>query len=26
LPTTPAMPWDVLMAHPDYMHALDLLP
>jgi beta-N-acetylhexosaminidase len=26
LPTAPALPWDALMAHPDYMHALDLLP
>jgi beta-N-acetylhexosaminidase len=26
LPTTPPIAWDVLMAQPDYMHALDLLP
>ena len=26
LPVTTALPWDVLMAHPDYMHAMDLLP
>ncbi|HWP13736.1 MAG TPA: beta-N-acetylhexosaminidase [Ramlibacter sp.] len=26
LPTTPAQPWDALMAHPDYIHALNLLP
>jgi beta-N-acetylhexosaminidase len=26
LPAAPALPWDTLMAHPDYMRALDLLP
>ena len=26
LPTAPALSWDALMAHPDYMHAVDLLP
>jgi beta-N-acetylhexosaminidase len=26
LPATPAHDWDALMAHPDYIHALDLLP
>jgi beta-N-acetylhexosaminidase len=26
LPATPAQPWDALMAHPDYIHALGLLP
>lgn len=26
LPKGTAQPWDALMAHPDYMHALDLLP
>jgi beta-N-acetylhexosaminidase len=26
LPVAPAPAWDALMAHPDYMHALDLLP
>lgn len=26
LPVTPAAPWDALMAHPDYIRALDLLP
>jgi len=26
LPKGAALPWDALMAHPDYMHALDLLP
>jgi len=26
LPTSPAVPWDTLMAHPNYIHALDLLP
>lgn len=26
LPVAPALPWDTLMAHPDYMRALDLLP
>ncbi|MDB5872715.1 MAG: beta-N-acetylhexosaminidase [Ramlibacter sp.] len=26
LPAGPAMPWDALMAHPDYIHALGLLP
>ena len=26
LPIAPALPWDTLMAHPDYMRALDLLP
>jgi beta-N-acetylhexosaminidase len=26
LPAAPALPWDALMAHPDYIHALDLLP
>jgi beta-N-acetylhexosaminidase len=26
LPVAPALPWDALMAHPDYMRALDLLP
>jgi beta-N-acetylhexosaminidase len=26
LPASPAVPWDALMAHPDYIHALDLLP
>ncbi|HSV44857.1 MAG TPA: beta-N-acetylhexosaminidase [Ramlibacter sp.] len=26
LPAAPALSWDALMAHPAYMHALDLLP
>jgi len=26
LPRGPAMSWDALMSHPEYMHALDLLP
>jgi beta-N-acetylhexosaminidase len=26
LPATPPLSWDALMAHPGYMHALDLLP
>ncbi len=26
LPAGPALAWEALMAHPDYMHALDLLP
>jgi beta-N-acetylhexosaminidase len=26
LPVTPATPWDALMAHPDYIQAMDLLP
>jgi beta-N-acetylhexosaminidase len=26
LPRGPALNWDALMAHPEYMHALDLLP
>jgi beta-N-acetylhexosaminidase len=26
LPVAPALTWDTLMAHPDYMGALDLLP
>ena len=26
LPVGAALPWDALMSHPDYMHALDLLP
>jgi beta-N-acetylhexosaminidase len=26
LPKSAALPWDALMAHPDYIHALDLLP
>jgi beta-N-acetylhexosaminidase len=26
LPHAPALPWDALMAHPDYIHALGLLP
>jgi len=26
LPTAPAQSWDALMTHPDYMHALGLLP
>ncbi|MBA3771754.1 MAG: beta-N-acetylhexosaminidase [Ramlibacter sp.] len=26
LPKAPASPWDTLMAHPDYIQALDLLP
>jgi beta-N-acetylhexosaminidase len=26
LPAAPAMPWDALMAHPGYIHALDLIP
>jgi beta-N-acetylhexosaminidase len=26
LPATPAQDWDALMAHPDYIHALALLP
>jgi beta-N-acetylhexosaminidase len=26
LPVATALPWDVLMAHPDYMQAMDLLP
>jgi beta-N-acetylhexosaminidase len=26
LPQGPALPWNALMAHPDYIHALDLLP
>ncbi|MDP3760300.1 MAG: beta-N-acetylhexosaminidase [Ramlibacter sp.] len=26
LPKGAALPWDALMAHPDYIHALDLLP
>jgi beta-N-acetylhexosaminidase len=26
LPTAPVQPWDALMAHPDYIHALGLLP
>jgi beta-N-acetylhexosaminidase len=26
LPVGPALEWDALMAHPDYIHALDLLP
>jgi beta-N-acetylhexosaminidase len=26
LPAAPALPWDMLMAHPDYMRALDLIP
>jgi beta-N-acetylhexosaminidase len=26
LPTGPALPWDALMSHPDYMQALGLLP
>ncbi len=26
LPAAPAMPWDALMAHPDYIHAMGLLP
>jgi beta-N-acetylhexosaminidase len=26
MPASPALAWDALMAHPDYMHALDLLP
>jgi beta-N-acetylhexosaminidase len=26
LPTSAPLGWDALMAHPDYMHALDLLP
>jgi beta-N-acetylhexosaminidase len=26
LPAAPALPWDTLMAHPDYMRALDLIP
>jgi beta-N-acetylhexosaminidase len=26
LPRGPALSWDALMAHPEYMHALDLLP
>jgi beta-N-acetylhexosaminidase len=26
LPRGPAPDWDALMSHPDYMHALDLLP
>ncbi len=26
LPAAPALPWDALMAHPDYIHALGLLP
>jgi beta-N-acetylhexosaminidase len=26
LPAAPAVPWDTLMAQPDYMRALDLLP
>ncbi|HWP12980.1 MAG TPA: beta-N-acetylhexosaminidase, partial [Ramlibacter sp.] len=26
LPTAPALPWDALMGHPDYIQALDLLP
>jgi beta-N-acetylhexosaminidase len=26
LPSSPSPAWDALMAHPEYMHALDLLP
>jgi len=26
LPVTPALPWDALMAHPDYIRAMGLLP
>jgi beta-N-acetylhexosaminidase len=26
LPAGRGLSWDALMAHPDYMHALDLLP
>ncbi len=26
LPAAPALPWDALMSHPDYIHALGLLP
>src|SRR5665647_1950734 len=26
LPAAPALPWEALMAHPDYIHALGLLP
>jgi beta-N-acetylhexosaminidase len=26
LPRGPALSWDALMSHPEYMHALDLLP
>jgi beta-N-acetylhexosaminidase len=26
LPVAPALPWDALMSHPDYIHALGLLP
>jgi beta-N-acetylhexosaminidase len=26
LPNFPALPWDALMVHPDYMHALDCIP
>jgi beta-N-acetylhexosaminidase len=26
LPNLPALPWDALMVHPDYMHALDCIP
>ena len=26
LPVAPALPWDVLMSHPDYMTAMDLIP
>jgi len=26
LPSTPAQPWDALMTHPEYIHALGLLP
>ena len=26
LPVGPALQWDSLMAHPDYMRALDLIP
>jgi len=26
LPAAPALPWDSLMAHPDYIHALGLIP
>jgi beta-N-acetylhexosaminidase len=26
LPRGSALSWDALMSHPDYMHALDLLP
>jgi beta-N-acetylhexosaminidase len=26
LPTAPALSWDALMGHPDYMSALDLIP